>query len=517
MTCDKLRCMNYQCGDKIVLEGDEVMFFQIIVNGTAEGRKYDANENKEVVVKNYKAKKSAANYFGAKEIQLNVKQPFTIEVTSKKLKSYALSSRLFKELMEQVNNTVSAESKAREQQKRRHERDERKGNDYDDNNKIDSSSSPSSSLASSSPLRSPAIEEEEEDGKEKEKEEEEEEEKWNSIDDDEHKDEPSKPFVNQIDCSLEKLKVIGILGVGAYGTVSLVEDPNTGITYSLKKIRKNKVIETRQEKHVQNERNILANLNNNFCVQLFATYQDRLHVYLLMEPVLGGELFYLLRFNKRFDEVVAKFYASCVVCAFEYIHAKQLIFRDLKPENLLLANNGYCKLIDFGFAKKLDDSSSLCGTPEYLPPETIRCWTQKATVDWWALGIFIYEMLFGRPPFREDAHVKMYEKILTSPVEFPERPKISSQAQDIIVSLLEKQSHKRLGSGRHATADVKKHPWFQTVDWEKTASQQLHAPYIPRIDNNKDLRNFVFLHVEDCDEDLFDDPTGELYQWCDDF
>ena len=143
-------------------------------------------------------------------------------------------------------------------------------------------------------------------------------------------------FRNKVQCGLDDFNEndLGILGVGSFGRVSLVKDPQTNQTYSLKKVRKNKVIDTGQQDHVKNERMVLAMIDSNFCCKLFATFQDELNIYFLMEAVLGGELFTVLRWNKRFSERTARFYASCVVLAFEHLHSKNIIYRDLKPENV---------------------------------------------------------------------------------------------------------------------------------------------------------------------------------------
>merc|ERR1719411_1665910 len=143
-------------------------------------------------------------------------------------------------------------------------------------------------------------------------------------------------------------------------------------------------------------------LDNDFTVRLEATYQDKTRVYFLMEAVLGGELFTVLRFNRKFSERTAKFYAGCCVLAFEHMQSKNILYRDLKPENLLLTDKGYIKLTDFGFAKKRNTTTTLCGTPEYIAPEMIRNWIQGFGVDWWALGILLYEIIFGHTPFRDD-------------------------------------------------------------------------------------------------------------------
>eukprot|EP01084_Bolivina_argentea_P040284 74458_1 len=221
-----------------------------------------------------------------------------------------------------------------------------------------------------------------------------------------------KKFKNNIKTDLFDLSTVGIIGNGSFGEILLVEDINTNKTYALKKIRKNKIISTNQKIHLQNERAILASLNSKFCVQLYGTYKDNVHVYLLMEAVLGGELFYLLKINKKFPEKTARFYASCVILAFEHIHSLNVIFRALKPEHMLINKNGYIKLIDFGYSKIRNSSCTLCGKLEYLAPEMIQCSYQSFAIDWWTLGIFIYEMIYGCVPFKDDPNVKMYEKIL---------------------------------------------------------------------------------------------------------
>eukprot|EP01083_Nonionella_stella_P174398 604418_1 len=328
----------------------------------------------------------------------------------------------------------------------------------------------------------------------------------------------TRAFRNLISCSLDTLKAntLGILGTGAFGQVSLVKDPTTNRTYSLKKIGKNKVIQTKQEKHVRNERAVLATLDSAFCVQLFGTFQDQLNIYLLMEPVLGGEFFSVLRWNKRLSEKNARFYAACVVLAFEALHAKNIIYRDLKPENLLIAQNGYCKLVDFGFAKKKNSSCTLCGTPEYLAPEVIQHSAQGYALDWWTLGVFVYEMVEGHAPFEDDPHVNLYEKILTYEVEFPDEPKLTLRLQHFVLGLLEKDSSERLGA-THGVSDLESHPWFEGLDWDKMRQQKLTPPYVPNITDREDLSNFDAYCDDKTDDDETLDPHPSVYEWCEDF
>ena len=324
-------------------------------------------------------------------------------------------------------------------------------------------------------------------------------------------------IANKVDCDLDEFEIIGILGVGSFGRVTLVKDPKTQNTYSLKKVRKNKVVEMGQEEHVRNERAVLGILNDDFCCKMYGTYQDKLNVYFLMEAILGGELFTVLRWNKRFSEKTARFYTACVVLAFEHLHSRNLIYRDLKPENLLIAQNGYCKLVDFGFAKVRNNSTTLCGTPEYLAPEVIQNYPQGFGVDWWELGIFIYETVVGNAPFQDDPHKKMYEKILTDDPVFPDNHTFTDKIKDICFKLLQKESHKRLGSAINGASQIKQHPWFTGLDWDAMVKQEIKPPYKPSIQSNTDVSNFETYPDEDIDEDLFPDEDGTIYKWCEDF
>jgi len=262
---------------------------------------------------------------------------------------------------------------------------------------------------------------------------------------------------------------------------------------------------------------VLITLDSKFCCLLFATFQDELNVYFLMEAVLGGELFTVLRWNKRFSEKTARFYAACVVLAFQHLHSKNVIYRDLKPENLLIGENGYCKLVDFGFAKKRNHSSTLCGTPEYLAPEVMQSTPQGFGVDWWELGIFIYEMIIGHAPFQDDPTKKMYEKILTDNPEFPPQRKVTDRLVDLVTRLLQKDVFKRLGAGINGAVQVKRHPWFSGLDWGAMSEQTIKPPFIPRIMANTDLSNFETYPDEVINETLLEDPQGINYQWCQDF
>ncbi|KAL9048069.1 MAG: hypothetical protein Q9162_007869 [Coniocarpon cinnabarinum] len=225
----------------------------------------------------------------------------------------------------------------------------------------------------------------------------------------------------------------------------------------------------------------------------------------------GGEIFTYLRHYKTFEESTAQFYAAEVVLILEFLHEKKNVaYRDLKPENILIDADGHLKLVDFGFAKKLDGKQTytLCGTPEYLAPETIRNTGEfpsqtKQTfngltkakghgraVDWWALGILIYEFLVGQPPFWDNNPMKLYEKVCAGKISYPTQPSLSSNAKDIINKLCTVNIAQRLGNLAGQSQDVKNHPWFQDINWQSMYKREMKGPIIPELRSKDDTRNF---------------------------
>ena len=182
--------------------------------------------------------------------------------------------------------------------------------------------------------------------------------------------------------------------------------------YALKILKKSEVIYLKQVDHVKTEKKILEELNHPFIVNLFGAFQDDKNLYLLLEYVIGGEFFSHLRKAGRFPNDTAKFYAAQITLVFEHLHSMMILYRDLKPENLLLDSDGNCKVTDFGFAKKVEYRTwTLCGTPEYLAPEIILSKGHGKAVDWWASGILMYEMLAGYPPFYDEDPLGIYQKV----------------------------------------------------------------------------------------------------------
>jgi protein kinase A len=185
------------------------------------------------------------------------------------------------------------------------------------------------------------------------------------------------------------------LGTGSFGRVHLVKLKATSKYYALKALKKNDVIKMKQVEHTTNEKNILEQVNFPFVINMLGTFQDANHLFIVMEYVAGGEVFTFLRKSGTFPNHVARYYAAQVILGFEYLHSKNIIYRDLKPENLLLDNQGHIRITDFGFAKFVPDNITwtLCGTPDYLAPEIIQSRGYGKAVDWWAVGVLIYEVI----------------------------------------------------------------------------------------------------------------------------
>ncbi|KAG9290589.1 hypothetical protein G9A89_020959 [Geosiphon pyriformis] len=294
----------------------------------------------------------------------------------------------------------------------------------------------------------------------------------------------SKPTFGLIDFVL-----LETLGTGTFGRVFLTKFKHTENYYAMKVLKKVEVVRLKQVEHINSEKQILSQVHHPFIVNLFCTFQDDRNLYMLLEYVIGGELFSHLRKAGRFSNDVTRFYAAEIILAIEYLHSKDIIYRDLKPENLLLDSRGHVKITDFGFAKKVEDRTwTLCGTPEYLAPEIIQSKGHGKAVDWWALGILIFEMLAGYPPFFDDNPFGIYEKILAGKIQFPSH--FDPHAKDLIKRLLTADRTKRLGNLRGASEDVKKHKWFRGVDWQGLFDRRTQAPIVPPYQHPGDTSNF---------------------------
>ncbi|EIM90209.1 cAMP dependent protein kinase [Stereum hirsutum FP-91666 SS1] len=297
---------------------------------------------------------------------------------------------------------------------------------------------------------------------------------------------------------LTDFEVKGTLGTGTFGRVLLVRlrtapsDARATNCFAMKVLRKTEVIRLRQVEHVKAERHILSRVRHPFIVDLYATFQDSLNIYMLLSYVPGGELFTHLRRAGRFTADVTRFYLATIVLALKYLHSFNIIYRDLKPENLLLDSRGYLRLTDFGFAKIVDDRTwTLCGTPEYLAPEIIQSDGHGKPADWWACGILAYEMMVGYPPFFDENAYGIYEKILKGKVHWPKE--MDPLSRDLIKGFLHPDRSKRLGNLIAGPQDVLEHMWFRGVDWDALERRDIRAPIVPQVTSLDDTRYFTRL------------------------
>ncbi|AIN97289.1 protein kinase A catalytic subunit [Leishmania panamensis] len=288
---------------------------------------------------------------------------------------------------------------------------------------------------------------------------------------------------------LSDLEMRETVGTGTFGRVRLVRHKGTGQYAALKILKKQEVLRMKQVDHVMAEASLLQEIDHPFIVNMLRGYMDKNRLYILLEYVVGGELFSHLRKAGKFPNDVSKFYCAEVILAFDYLHSKTIVYRDLKPENILLDQDGNIKITDFGFAKRVAERTfTLCGTPEYLAPEIIQSKGHNKAVDWWALGILLYEMLVGYPPFFDDSPMKIYEKILVGKVLFPRW--VDSKARDFIKGLLSLDPTKRLGNLPNGAEDIKNHKYFAEVDWNVVLSKKIPAPIPVRQHKEGDTHYF---------------------------
>ena len=275
------------------------------------------------------------------------------------------------------------------------------------------------------------------------------------------------------------------VGTGTFGRVRIVKlkhNPDR-TPFALKMLKKSEVIRLKQVQHVKAEKDILMMIEHPFIVTLVATFQDAKRLYMLMEYVNGGELFSHLRKEGRLSIDAARFYTAEIVLAFQYLHERNIVYRDLKPENLLLDSKGHIKITDFGFAKIVDSRTwTLCGTPEYLAPEIIQSKGHSKGVDYWALGILLYEMVAGFPPFYDENPFGIYQKILNGKIDFPSKY-FDENTKSLISKLLVSDPTKRLGCLAGKTEDIKKHKFFKNLDWVclYAKSPSISPPFAPPV------------------------------------
>lgn len=308
--------------------------------------------------------------------------------------------------------------------------------------------------------------------------------------------------------------VLQTVGIGTFGRVKLCRHKKTKKIYVMKMLKKCEIMRMKQIDHIYNEYNILSILNHPFIVELKGVnVTDPQFLYFILEYIPGGELFTLLRNTNVFPVAQARFYAAHIVTIFEYLHSKDIIYRDLKPENILINSNGYLKLTDFGFAKVLKDGKTytLCGTPEYLAPEIILNKGHGKAVDWWTLGILLYEMLVGIDPFNDDDPMMIYQNVIKGKILFPNT--IDKDAKHLIKHFLVADTTKRYGCLRNGVGDIIDHKFFAGFDWRSLIFMKMEPPYIPVIKNISDTSNFSNYPDSNKEVQIIKQDKDPFYDW----
>jgi serine/threonine protein kinase len=253
-----------------------------------------------------------------------------------------------------------------------------------------------------------------------------------------------------------------------------------GSLFAMKILRKTHLVKRRQIERTRTERKVLSAVNHPFIMKLHYAFQTPEKLYLVLDYCPGGELFFHLSRHRCFPEGVARFYAAELLLAIGHLHKRGIIYRDLKPENVLLDADGHVKLGDFGLAKAglnhpCEGATSMCGTPEYMAPEVLNQQGHGFCVDYWGLGMLVYEMMTGLPPWYTTDRAKLFRRLKSAPLEIPS--KFSAQAANCVSALLERNPQRRLGVAGVRTA--MEHQFFRTINWRALYGRRVEAPIRP--------------------------------------
>ena len=299
--------------------------------------------------------------------------------------------------------------------------------------------------------------------------------------------------------SYDDFQPLKLLGTGSFGRVLLVRKKNNGKLFAMKILKKSYLKRKHQEEHTKTERDLIVKINCPFVMNIKYAFQDEIHLYLVTEFMQGGDIFFHLHEKGKFKRERAKFYIIEILLAIEFLHKNNMIYRDLKPENILMDVEGHIKITDFGLSKMLDDMNdkafTLCGTPQYIAPEVIYKKGYDKGIDWWSMGCLLYEFLTGNLPFYIPKGGKLSPNTFKIPVRFPKD--MNKDDIDLIKKLLAINPQNRLGNGTKDAEEIKAHPYFQDVDWDKYLKKEIKPPYIPKVKNELDLKYFDKIFTEE--------------------
>ncbi|KAI8588262.1 kinase-like domain-containing protein [Geranomyces variabilis] len=307
---------------------------------------------------------------------------------------------------------------------------------------------------------------------------------------------PPRPLrLPPTEITLNDFNFLAVLGRGAFGKVMLASEKATQSLYAIKALKKEFIIQNDDVKSTKLEKRIFqaaSAAHHPFLVNLHSCFQTDTRVYFVMEYVSGGDLMAHIQEKKRFSQARAKFYACEVLLALEYFHANNIIYRDLKLDNILMAPDGHIKVADYGICKENmpygQTTRTFCGTPDYMAPEVLSSNRYGRSVDWWSFGVLIYVMLVGRYPFHGEDEQDVLDAILNDAVEYPSN--IPKDTLSLLQGLMNKNPARRLGGGRLGAEEIKRHPYFIGVDWKAFMDKRVPPPWVPTIKHATDVSNF---------------------------
>ncbi|KAM8972455.1 serine/threonine-protein kinase N1-like [Pelodytes ibericus] len=300
------------------------------------------------------------------------------------------------------------------------------------------------------------------------------------------------PSVSQL--GIDDFKLMAVLGRGHFGKVLLSEYKQTGELFAIKALKKGDIIARDEVESLLCEKRVfvaVSNASHPFLLSLLGCFQTSEHVCFVMDYMAGGDLMTHIH-AEVFSQQRAMFYAACVLLGLQFLHSKDIVYRDLKLDNLLLDSDGYVKLADYGLCKEgmgpADRTSTFCGTPEFLAPEVLTDASYTRAVDWWGFGVLIYEMMVGESPFPGDEEEEVFDSIVNDEVRYPRF--LSAEAIAVMRRLLRRNPERRLGSGERDAEDVKKQPFFKELDFEALLARRLPPPFTPSVKGPHDISNF---------------------------
>uniref|UniRef100_A0A3Q3ITW8 Protein kinase domain-containing protein n=1 Tax=Monopterus albus TaxID=43700 RepID=A0A3Q3ITW8_MONAL len=295
---------------------------------------------------------------------------------------------------------------------------------------------------------------------------------------------------------IQDFRYISVLGRGHFGKVLLAEFKKTGKLYAIKALKKRDIVTRDEVDSLMSEKRIFEMISASrhpFLVNLHGCFQTSDHVCFVMEYLPGGDLMIHIH-NNVFSEAQTRlvFYSACVLLGLEFLHVNKIIYRDLKLDNLLMDADGFVKITDFGLCKEGmghgDRTSTFCGTPEFLAPEVLTDDNYTRAVDWWGMGVLIYEMLVGESPFPGEDEEEVFDSIVNDDVQYP--ASLPLDAVCIIQKLLKKNPVKRLGGGERDATEVKGEKFFEAIDWEALLAKKVKPPFLPSVKESMDVSNF---------------------------